>query len=172
MSAISAAMTARWVILLAISAGCASGGRGNGTNGDDRHDAPPGAPIDGKPGVDARPGPGIDAAPIDSPGGGGGLDPELELPDPGGQVCTTPGSGSQCPAGEVCRYFTPTEGRCEGCTSCGLRGTSCTATEQCDISLECYQGRCTEFCTLGTIACGTAADCIDIGHATRGVCRP
>ncbi len=168
-------MTARWVVLLAIASGCASGGRGGGT-GDGQHDAPPGSTIDGPPAVDAKVDAKIDArldAPADSTTGGG-LDPDLELPDPGGQVCDEPGriGSPECPSAEVCRYFTPTEGRCESCSSCGNLGASCTATNQCDILFECYQGQCTNFCTLGTTECGAPADCNNIGHATRGVCRP
>jgi hypothetical protein len=168
-------MMARLMILLLIAGGCASGRSGGGP-GDGRVDAPPGTPGDGAPAIDAQidgPPTPIDA-PIDAPGGGGsGLDPDLSLPDPSGQVCDQPGVGApECPAGEVCRYFTSTEGRCEGCTMCGNLGASCTATNQCDTLFECYKGQCTNFCTLGSTECGAPADCINIGHATRGVCRP
>jgi hypothetical protein len=113
-------------------------------------------------------------APIDAPAGGG-LDPGLSLPPADGAPCTHPGAiGSpECPAGDqVCRFFTPTEGRCESCTTCGNLNASCSATNECDILFECYQGRCTNFCTLGTSECGAPTDCLDIGAATRGVCRP
>lgn len=173
-------MTARLVVvLLALAGGCASGGQSK-ADGDGRVDAPPGAPGDGAPG-DGAPGDGarLDGppGPTDGPGGtgGAGLDPDLSLPGPGGQVCTDPGriGAPACPAAEVCRFFTSTEGRCEaGPASGGGRGTACTATSQCDLLFECYQGQCTEFCTLGTLACGAVADCLAIGHATRGVCRP
>ena len=172
--ACSAAMKARWVLLLVFAGACATGGRGGDGNGGP-HDAPPGTPGDGAPSIDGPPGGGNPDAAIDAPGGGGGggLDPDLELPDPGGQVCDEPGRGSpECPTGEVCRYFTSTEGRCESCTTCGGLGASCTATNQCDTLFECYQNECTNFCTLGTTECGAPADCINIGHATRGVCRP
>jgi hypothetical protein len=36
----------------------------------------------------------------------------------------------------------------------------------------CYAGRCTNFCTLGTVECGPVEDCLDIGHPTHGVCDP
>jgi hypothetical protein len=140
-------MTVRWLVLLVVASGCASGGRGDATNGNGQQDSTPGA----------------------------GLDPDLSLPDPGGQVCDEPGRSGlpECPAvDQVCRYFTATEGRCEPCSTCGNGGESCSATSQCDILYECYQGQCVSFCTLGTLACGTVADCINIGHATRGVCRP
>jgi hypothetical protein len=168
---ILAAMMARLVVLLLIAGGCASGRSGGGPDSDGRVDAPAGTPGDGAPAIDAR----IDGPPIDAPGGtgGSGLDPELSLPDPNGQFCDQPGVGAPvCPAGEACRYFTSTEGRCEACTTCGGLGASCTATSQCDILFECYQGQCTGFCTLGSIECGAPTDCIDIGYAARGVCRP
>ena len=147
--------------------------------GFESHDASPGSPppSDGSPGGIADgavvPSDGA-AAPIDSPTPSGGLDPDLVLPNPGGQVCDDPGAiGSpECPAIEVCRMFSPTEGRCETCFACGNLGDFCTATDQCDILFECFQGSCTNFCTLGTFECGPIEDCIHVGHATRGVCRP
>lgn len=169
-------MTARWVIFLVVAAACASGRAGDGPNGG-QHDAPPGSPKDAatKP-TDAKVDPPKLDAPvmIDAPGGGGGggLDPDLELPASTGQVCDEPGRGApECPAGEVCRFYTSTEGRCEGCTTCGNLNAPCSATDECDILFECYKGSCTNFCTLGTVQCGAVADCINIGHATRGVCR-
>lgn len=166
-------MTARWMVLLVmVVGGCASGRSGDGPHGGGPHDAPIGAPADARPATDARLDAPLDAPPDSSTGGG--LDPDLSLPDPGGQVCDEPGriGAPECPSAQVCRYFTPTEGRCESCTSCGNLGASCSATNQCDILFVCYQGECTNFCTLGTTECGAPADCLDIGHATRGVCRP
>ena len=166
-------MKAWWVLLMmVIAAACASGRSGDGPGGA-QHDAPAGPPTDGTPGVDARVDAAVDA-PIDSSGGGGaGLDPDLSLPDPGGQVCDEPGRLGQpeCPPVQVCRFFTSTEGRCESCTGCGNLNAVCAATSDCDILFECYKGRCTNFCTLGSSECGPPADCINIGHATRGVCR-
>jgi len=168
---ILAAMMARLMVLLLIAGGCASGRSGGGPDGGGSGGDAPGTPGDGAPAIDAR----IDGPPIDAPGGGGsGLDPDLSLPDPSGQVCTQPGrvGAPECPDAEVCRYFTSTEGRCEaGPPSGGTLGESCTASSQCDLLFDCYKGQCTEFCTLGTLSCGTVADCLDIGHATRGVCR-
>jgi hypothetical protein len=174
-------MTVRWLVLLVVASGCASGGRGDATNGNGQHDASTGSSSDGPQASDGPPTtdgkPPTDAptdAPIDSIPGSG-LDPDLSLPDPGGQVCDEPGRSGlpECPAvDQVCRYFTATEGRCEPCSTCGNSGASCSATSQCDILYECYQGQCVSFCTLGSLACGAVADCINIGHATRGVCRP
>jgi hypothetical protein len=106
---------------------------------------------------------------------GGGLDPDLELPPATGAPCTHPGAiGSpECPAvDQVCRYFTPTEGRCESCANCGHLNDPCSTTNECDILFECYQHHCVGFCTLGTTECGAPADCVNIGNATRGVCKP
>lgn len=114
----------------------------------------------------------VDAPPDSS--GGGGLDPDLDVPPDANQVCTTPGSLSdaECPGIQVCRFFSPTEGRCESCVQCGNLNAACSASDQCDILFMCFQGRCTNFCTLGTLECGPPEDCVDIGHPTHGVCQP
>jgi len=158
-------MTARWVVLV-MAAACARAS--TDSPGDTHQDAPTGPATDATATVDAS---SDGSMPIDA----GLLDPDLLLPDPNGQVCSHPGAiGSpECPAvDQVCRYFTPTEGRCESCTACGNLNAPCAATNECDILFECYLGRCTNFCTLGTSECGAPADCINIGNATRGVCRP
>jgi hypothetical protein len=100
----------------------------------------------------------------------GSLDPDLDLPAPGGQSCATP--GMQCPNIAVCRIAGPNSGRCESCTTCGNLHAFCSASNECDILFQCYQGRCTNICRLGTYDCGPIQDCIDVGHATHGVCRP
>ena len=123
-------------------------------------DGPPGSG-DGPPAVDG-PG-GADASP---------LDPDLALPAPDGQPCTTPGSFSECPGIEVCRIDTPTSGRCESCEPCGNLNDPCARSSECDILFQCYQGSCTNICTLGTKECGPPEDCLDVGHETHGVCRP
>ena len=128
--------------------------------------------VDASPiGVDAGP-MGVDAGPMGVDAGGGGLSSDLSLPDPSGTPCTSPGSLGECPGIEVCRFFTPTEGRCETCGPCGNLNDPCTASDQCDILFMCFRGRCTNFCTLGTFECGAIEDCVDIGHPTRGVCVP
>ncbi len=101
----------------------------------------------------------------------GMLDPNLSLPNANGQTCTQVGYETGCPAIQVCRFYSPTEGRCESCTTCGNLHATCSASNQCDILFMCYQGKCTNFCTLGTSECGPPADCINIGHPTRGVCK-
>lgn len=153
--------------MIAVIAGCASA---SAPSGDLPRDAPTGGTFgDAAVASDAHT---LDAA-IDgaSPSG---LDPDLSLPDPAGQTCHQPGAiGSpECPAIHVCRFYSSTEGRCESCSNCGNLGAACSTTSQCDILFECYQGRCTNFCTLGTTECGAPADCVHIGHATRGVCKP
>ncbi len=133
-----------------------------------------GGPRDGGP-------PGLDAGRIDGgrpdagapdAGPGGALDPRLGLPDPSGATCTEPGLRGDCPGTTVCRFYTPTEGRCESCGPCGNLNTACTSSAECDILFMCFGGRCTNFCTLGSFECGAVADCLDVGHPTRGVCRP
>ena len=110
-------------------------------------------------------------APADLSSGGGALDPGLSLPDPSGPACTTPGSLGECPFLDVCRFYTSTQGRCESCTSCNNLGAACSASSDCDILFMCWQGKCTNFCTLGTTECGPPANCLNIGHPTKGVCK-
>jgi hypothetical protein len=101
----------------------------------------------------------------------GVIDPGVGLADPSGLPCSTPGSLGECPLLDVCRFYTPTESRCESCSNCGNLHALCTASQDCDILFVCYQGRCENFCMLGTSECGAVADCIDVGHPTEGVCR-
>lgn len=101
----------------------------------------------------------------------GSLDPGLALPSASGAPCTMPGSLTECVGIDVCRFFTPAQGRCESCTSCNNLGAACTASADCDILFMCYLGKCTNFCTLGTTECGPPANCLNIGHPTRGVCK-
>jgi len=93
------------------------------------------------------------------------------LPDASGQPCGV-GGYDDCPFLQVCRIFGPGEGRCEGCTNCGNLNALCSDSTQCDILFQCYQGRCTNICPLGTYYCGPIEDCIDVGHESYGVCRP
>jgi hypothetical protein len=111
------------------------------------------------------------AAPADLSSGGGALDPGLSLPDPSGPACATPGSLGECPFLDVCRFYTSAQGRCESCTTCNNLGAACSASSDCDILFMCWQGKCTNFCTLGTTECGPPANCLDIGHPTKGVCK-
>ena len=134
-----------------------------------------GAPRDAFSPIDARPAgdSGRDAATVRDAGSpGGGLDPQLDVPPTGNDVCASPGSLSECPGIAVCRFYSATEGRCESCSACGNLFASCASGEDCDILFVCFQGQCTNFCTLGTSECGAPSDCIDIGHPDRGACRP
>lgn len=100
------------------------------------------------------------------------LHPELDVPDEG-ESCTSPGSLNECPGvGTVCRFYTAEEGRCESCDNCGNLNAPCSSGTDCDILFSCFAGRCTNFCQLGTFSCGPIEDCLDIGHATQGVCDP
>ncbi len=105
-------------------------------------------------------------------GGVGMLDPDLDLPASGGDPCTTPGLSSGCPSLQVCRISGPNSGTCESCTSCNNLLQPCSQSSDCDILFQCYQGQCTNICPLGTTACGAPQDCVDVGHATHGVCWP
>lgn len=124
------------------------------------------SPADASDPADATVTPLTDATPVSD------LSPDLDLPDPSGQVCATPGSLQQCPSLEVCRFYNSSEGRCESCQSCGNLNALCNASDECDILFSCFQGRCANFCTLGSFECGPPDDCIDIGHPTKGACKP
>jgi hypothetical protein len=183
---------AAWLaVAVAIAIACAAcasatGKDADGGADDDRRarDAAPGdgAPMPGAadagetsdPPIDGGTGAPADAAvppPVDA-ASGTSLDPDLDLPDPSGDVCTTPGGFGECGLTEVCRFYDTETGRCESCDPCGNLGASCSASDQCDILFMCHLGRCTNFCTLGTFECGPVEDCLDIGHPTHGVCAP
>ena len=86
-------------------------------------------------------------------------------------TCAMPGSLVECAGtAEVCRLYSPSEGRCESCVSCGNLDAPCAASNECDILFMCFLGRCTNFCHLGTFECGRVEDCLDVGHPTMGVC--
>ncbi len=105
-------------------------------------------------------------------GGSGALDPDLDLPNPSGQSCTNIGYGTDCPSLEVCRISGPNMGTCESCTSCNNLNQPCAQSSDCDILFQCFQGKCTNICPLGTSYCGPPQDCLDVGHTTFGVCKP
>lgn len=100
------------------------------------------------------------------------LDPQLDVVGPGGEVCGIPGETFECGAGQVCRFYDSQLGRCGGCGLCATDNDPCAASSECGLEFMCYQGRCTKFCTLFNTECGSPLDCLDIGHPTRGVCRP
>lgn len=108
----------------------------------------------------------------DAGASGGGLDPRLDVPPAGNDPCATPGSLGECPGIAVCRFYSASEGRCQSCTACGNLFASCATGDDCDILFVCFEGQCTNFCTLGSSECGAPSDCIDIGHPTRGACMP
>lgn len=100
------------------------------------------------------------------------MDPDLDLPDPSGATCSTPGSSAGCGALEVCRIADANGGRCESCTSCNNLNQPCSQSSDCDILFQCYAGVCTNICPLGTTYCGAVGDCLDVGNASYGVCNP
>lgn len=99
------------------------------------------------------------------------LDPSLDIPEDG-EACDTPGSLGECPGIAVCRFATSEQGLCESCEPCGNLGDPCSESIECDILFSCFEGRCTNFCELGTYGCGPIEDCLDVGHPTHGVCDP
>lgn len=99
------------------------------------------------------------------------LHPDLPTADPSGEPCTTPGSLSECPSTEVCRFYTSTESRCESCEPCGNLGDPCTQSSHCDIVLVCFRGECTNFCSHEYGCSGVPEWCLDVGHPTHGVCE-
>lgn len=99
------------------------------------------------------------------------LDPELDVPPGSDVTCYEPGTQNTCAAGAICRIATTTGGRCEQCGPCGPVGAACTESAQCELLLQCYKGHCAQVCRLGTTVCGAGSDCLDVGHATHGVCR-
>ena len=109
-------------------------------------------------------------APLDYPG--------LTLPDADGTPCEYPGSTSTpCKAYEVCRIYSPTEGRCEYSNGCRGYNAPCSAdTSPCCAEFQCFKGSCTTFCTLDynqyDSQCGSDVECVDVGHETRGLCEP
>ncbi|MCC6215317.1 MAG: hypothetical protein IT376_10635 [Polyangiaceae bacterium] len=106
-------------------------------------------------------------------GGASGLDPGLALPDGSGTPCSTPGGMGDCPGIEVCRISGPSEGRCESCSGCGNLNAACSSSADCDILFQCYLGHCVGFCDLQyPQLCGNPDDCVNVGHATHGVCMP
>lgn len=102
----------------------------------------------------------------------GALDPRLAVPPAGNDVCDLPGDLNFCPGISVCRFYDAAEGRCESCTACGNLYDTCNSGDDCDILFACYDGYCTNFCTLGTYGCGPIEDCLAVGHPLYGVCRP
>ena len=115
---------------------------------------------------------GRDATPFD--GGfdarGSGLDPDLAPASGDGAPCDTPGSLSECPGIEVCRFYTATESRCESCEPCGNLGDFCTRSSECDILFMCFRNECTNFCQRSLGCSGVPEWCVDVGHPTHGVC--
>jgi hypothetical protein len=100
-----------------------------------------------------------------------GLDPDLELPDANGAVCSKIGAiGTGCGGGMGCRIATTDAGRCEGCVVCNGLNQGCTSSNQCDTLFQCFNGKCRGYCRLGTTECGAVEDCVDVGHDTHGVC--
>ncbi|MCK6548901.1 hypothetical protein L6R52_23860 [Myxococcota bacterium] len=111
------------------------------------------------------------AAPDASPPDAGQLDPRLSPADGAGQSCQYVSGSGECGLAEVCRFYSPLEGRCESCTNCGNLHDPCARSSDCDIVFVCFEGVCTNFCVLGAQSCGKQP-CIDVGYPNTGVCAP
>jgi hypothetical protein len=187
-AALGASIAALIVIGCAVVViGCASGGTerrdggGSGIDGGRADGAMPaadaGPAVDGAAqadgaATDARPG-ARDVGPPDAPMvGPTGLDSELAVPPEDSTPCTIPGGMGECPGIAVCRFYSPTESRCESCEACGNLFARCETGSDCDILFVCFRGQCTNFCQLGTYMCGKLEECIDIGHPEYGACLP
>jgi hypothetical protein len=99
-----------------------------------------------------------------------GLDPAVSVPPESNMPCTRPGDLNECGLG-VCRFYSPTENRCEQCGECRGRNMPCTTSFDCDILFQCFGGFCRAFCMLGGTECGGLPQhCIAIGNSTFGLC--
>lgn len=145
------------------SAGAAAGGAGSGAGG-----------AAGKAGSGGTAGKG-------GAGGSGGTSSSdvsgaLSKPSPNTTICGNEGkTGGSCAAGLVCRIYSPTDGRCEGCSPCNGIGEACTASVQCAITAQCFGGFCRELCSLAADAppCVTEnTTCQTVGNDAAGVCLP
>ncbi len=86
-----------------------------------------------------------------------------------GQPCRV-GVPSHCEAGHFCTAD-PQSGVWEGtCEEKLQEGSSCSAAEQCDPSLECIEGACTKMSTMGE-ACSDPSDCYS-DNCVSGKCEP
>jgi hypothetical protein len=104
--------------------------------------------------------------------GGSAMDSKLVLSNPASLRCMYPGIVDTCPPGQMCHIAGPDSGTCEGCVTCGHLGDPCTVNIDCDTLFQCYAGKCTQICLLGTVECGAIADCLYVGNVYYGVCKP
>jgi hypothetical protein len=106
--------------------------------------------------------------PAPAPSGARGL----SVPE-GGARCSSIGASWGCGAGDTCRIAGAgaTSGRCEAAGPGGF-GAACSASRDCDASLQCYAGACAYVCRLGSADCGDPRACTDVGNAKYGVCKP
>jgi hypothetical protein len=98
----------------------------------------------------------------------------LSKPSPNAPICATEGkTGGNCSVGLVCRIYSPSDGRCEGCSPCNAIGAACTSSVQCAITAQCFGGFCRELCSLsaGATPCVTeGTTCQSVGNDAAGVC--
>lgn len=103
--------------------------------------------------------------------GSGMLSASLSKPTPNAATCNTEGKQGTCAVGLVCRIYSTTDGRCEGCSPCEAIGKPCTASVGCAITAQCFAGFCRELCPLASGTCATpSTTCKDVGNDDAGVC--
>jgi hypothetical protein len=99
------------------------------------------------------------------------LSPSLSRPTPNATVCNTEGKQGSCAVGLVCRIYSTTDGRCEGCNPCEAIGKPCTASVGCAITAQCFAGTCRELCPFASGTCVTpGTTCKDVGNDGAGLC--
>ena len=103
--------------------------------------------------------------------GSGTLSSSLSRPSPNAPVCNNEGAQGTCAVGLVCRIYSTTDGRCEGCSPCEAIGKACTASVGCSVTAQCFAGFCRELCPLASGTCATPdTTCKDVGNDAAGVC--
>lgn len=119
--------------------------------------------------LDAAPEASFDAAQDAAPEAG--LDALLSVP-PSGPSCDPSQGDSTCTSiGETCRISSTTAGTCDTFTGGHEGGFPCTTSEDCDDTLQCYNGTCHVLCALGTTCTGGCA-CFAVGNDAVGLCCP
>jgi len=101
----------------------------------------------------------------------GGLSPLLDVP-PSGMSCDPSQGDSTCSSvGETCRISSTTSGTCDTYTPNHIAGYPCTTSEDCDDTLQCYNGTCHVLCPLG-MPCSGGCTCFGVGNDAVGLCCP
>jgi len=110
---------------------------------------------------------------IDAPSGGGGsgLDPALEIADPGGQACSISGRAPDSVRPARSAGSSPRRGALRGLLHLQRHRHRVHGDEPVRPPGRLPRRPVHGLLHARTTECGTPADCINVGHATRGVCR-